>query len=69
MSLLKDFAVDESKRVTLSDELDEKVAAYVLVTCGPSSEDGKIQVEMTYQGDPAVISYLLAKAKDSLDNV
>ncbi|WP_041468063.1 hypothetical protein [Chlamydia felis] len=44
----------------------EDVSAYVLVACGHASSDGKITVEMTYEGDPAVISYLLTKAQDSL---
>lgn len=47
-------------------ELDG-VSAYVLVTCGHASPNGRIQVEMTYEGDPAVISYLLTKARDSLE--
>ncbi|MEF9497398.1 MULTISPECIES: hypothetical protein [Chlamydia] len=46
---------------------DEDVSAYVLVTCGHASSDGKMKVEMTYEGDPAVISYLLTKAQDSLE--
>ncbi|QXE26889.1 hypothetical protein [Chlamydia buteonis] len=46
---------------------DEDVSAYVLVTCAHASSDGKMKVEMTYEGDPAVISYLLTKAHDSLE--
>lgn len=45
----------------------EEVKAYVLVTCGHVSADGKMKVEMTYEGDPALISYLLTKAQDSLE--
>ncbi|EPP34555.1 hypothetical protein CP10139811_0469 [Chlamydia ibidis] len=47
---------------------EESVSAYVLVTCGHASMDGTMEVEMTYEGDPAVISYLLTKAQDSLEN-
>ncbi|WP_201456258.1 hypothetical protein [Chlamydia sp. 17-3921] len=50
-----------------TETFDEKVSAYVLVTCGRASSDGKMQVEMTYEGDPAVISYLLMQAQDSLN--
>ena len=45
----------------------EEVKAYVLVTCGHVSSDGRMKVEMTYEGDPALISYLLTKAQDSLE--
>ncbi len=50
-----------------SQELLEDFSAYVLVTCGKPSADGKMTVEMTYEGDPSVISYLLTQAKDSLE--
>ncbi|ANH78797.1 hypothetical protein [Candidatus Chlamydia sanziniae] len=46
---------------------ENEISAYVLVTCGRASSDGKMQVEMTYEGEPAVISYLLTKAQDFLN--
>lgn len=45
----------------------EDVSAYILITCGNSSLDGKIHVEMTYEGDPSLVSYLLKTAKESMD--
>lgn len=71
--LLYKSLAGEEKKVSRNEWNDcpevfkDDISAYVLVTCGQVSSDGKIQVEMTYEGDPAVISYLLTKARDSLD--
>lgn len=43
--------------------LPEKNACYVLITCGEPSEDGKIAVEMTYEGDAVLAAYLLESAQ------
>ena len=40
---------------------------YVLITCDEPSEDGHMQVEMTYQGDAALASYLLQGAQCVID--
>lgn len=67
------FLSGEEKEVS-ENEFDDNIGAfrkdvkaYVLVTCGHVSSDGKMKVEMTYEGDPALISYLLTKAQDSLE--
>ena len=49
----------EMKKKTESKETERDIqetllkenACYVLITCGQPSEDGKMQVEMTYEGD------------------
>ncbi len=38
-------------------------ACYVLITCGEPSEDGKMQVEMTYEGDACLAAYLIESAQ------
>ena len=50
---------DRSKYVTLG----EKNACYVLITCSEPSEDGKIEVEMTYEGDAVLAAYLIESAQ------
>ncbi len=49
--------------VSLEEQLlaDEN-ACYVLITCGNPSADGEMQVEMTYEGDRVLASYLLESA-------
>lgn len=49
------------------EEMDEEVSAYVLITCGKASSDGNMQVEMRYEGDRALISYLLTSAQNALE--
>lgn len=51
--------------------LQDDNACYVLITCGRPSSDGHMQVEMTYEGDKVLASYLLESAlglmEDNLD--
>lgn len=42
-------------------------ACYVLITCSAPSDDGRMEVEMHYEGDPALASYLLHSAQDFID--
>ena len=46
----------------------EDNACYVLITCGKPSKDGKMQVEMTYEGDVSLAAYLIESAQGLLDN-
>jgi len=48
-------------------QLAEKNACYVLITCGAPSKDGKMQVEMTYEGDPTLAAYLVESAQNFID--
>ncbi len=46
----------------------KKNACTVLITCEEPTEDGKMQVEMTYEGDSILAAYLLENAQSILDN-
>jgi len=46
----------------------KKNACTVLITCEESTEDGKMQVEMTYEGDSVLAAYLLENAQSILDD-
>lgn len=53
-----------SKKINVDSKLFEKKhAAYVLITCAEPNKEGKMQVEMTYEGDPSLASYLLESAQ------
>lgn len=59
---------DVNKRVNVDSKLFEKKhAAYVLITCAEPNRDGKMQVEMTYEGDPSLASYLIENAQQFID--
>jgi hypothetical protein len=47
--------------------LKEDQACYILITCGKPAPDGKMSVEMTYEGDPTLASYLLENAQGFMD--
>lgn len=46
--------------------LEKDFEGYVLVTCRPASNDGKMQVEMSYDGDPVLAAYLMEGAQEYL---
>lgn len=46
----------------------EENACYVLITCGEPSEDGRMEVEFTYEGDASLASYLLESAQSYLED-
>lgn len=66
----------EMKKKTESKETERDIqetllkenACYVLITCGQPSEDGKMQVEMTYEGDASLAAYLIESAQGLLDH-
>lgn len=44
----------------------EKHACSVYITCGHPTGDGKMKVEMKYEGDPHLAAFLLENAHDHL---
>ena len=51
----------------LRQNADQAVAGYVLITCGKPDAKGEMQVEMTYEGDKVLASYLLESAQSVFD--
>jgi len=47
--------------------LGKNHACYVLITCDEPTADGNMQVEMSYQGDANIASYLLQGAQNIID--
>jgi len=42
---------------------DEELYCSVLITCKKPAEDGSMQVELSYEGDKVVASYLIHSAQ------
>ena len=51
----------------ITKQLAENNACYVIITCGEPSEDGKMEVEMTYEGDEVLAAYLIESAQGFID--
>lgn len=47
--------------------LAKKHACYVLITCGEPNGEGHMDVEMTYEGDPALAAYLIHGAQSYIE--
>lgn len=58
----------EDARQRLLEELAEHHACYVLITCDQPNELGKLDVELSYDGDPALAAYLLEGAQSFIDD-
>lgn len=54
--------IEKAKRI-----LKEHYACYVLITCSDPSLDGSMDVEMNYEGDEILASYLVESAKNVFD--
>ena len=55
--------VHEKIRKILSNHI-----GYVLVTCRPTRKTGKMEVEVSYDGDPDLASYLVDGAQGYLES-
>lgn len=56
------------KIVSLKQAEMKKNACSVLITCQEPEEDGKIRVEMMYEGDLCMAAYLLESAQGLLQD-
>jgi hypothetical protein len=53
----------------LKEKLAKKHACYVLITCDPSAKDGRMEVEMSYEGDATLAAYILHGAQLRMDEL
>lgn len=54
-------------RVSKQKIRKEDQACCIVIRCGQPNADGKMSVEMTYEGDPTLASYLLENAQGFID--
>jgi hypothetical protein len=66
----KDFLNAKRENVSMTEiknSLNEKNACYVLLTCSHPTKDGNMMVEVAYEGDECIASYLVDNAQHILD--
>ena len=61
------FWQQRKSTVEIKKALSENNTCYVLITCTEASKDGKMEVEMTYGGDPILAAYLVESAQNIID--
>ncbi len=61
------FWPEQKSTVEIKRALSENNTCYVLITCTEASKDGKMEVEMTYEGDPILAAYLVESAQNIID--
>lgn len=52
----------------LPEKKSEEKACKIYISCDQPSIDGKMSVEMTYEGDPSLAAYLLERAQSFIEN-
>lgn len=52
----------------IEDKLAKRHVCYVLITCDAPTEDGEMQVNMTYEGDASLAACLLQGAQSFIDS-
>ncbi len=55
-------------RQDLRQLLTERYACFVLITCGEPTQQGKIEVEMSYDGDASLAAYLIETAQSYIED-
>ena len=61
--------VTEQLPKTLRDSLAEQYTCYVLITCESPSDNGEMNVELSYEGDAALASYMIEGAQSMMENL
>lgn len=56
-------AMRREEKDSITNALSKNHACYILITCDAPTEDGEMQVHLTYEGDPKVATYLLEGAQ------
>lgn len=58
----------KNSRQHLKETLKNNPSCYVLITCSQPSDDGEMQVELSYEGDAVLASYLIQGAQSYVDD-
>lgn len=58
---------DEVRGEKIKQALGDQCACYVLLTCTEPDRDGKMEVEMNYEGDETLASFLIENASQVFD--
>ncbi len=61
--------MDKKNLKHVHDVLAKNSACYVLIRCEDKKKNGEFQVEMSYEGDISVASYLLQGAQYFMDQL
>lgn len=61
------FWPQRKSAVEIKKALSENNTCYVLITCTKASKDGKMEVEMSYGGDPVLAAYLVESAQNIIE--
>jgi hypothetical protein len=68
---LAELADADSKKAQMSSKLKKFLSdnneCYVLITCKKPSSEGKMEVEMTYEGNACLAAYLIESAHGLMD--
>ena len=59
--------MDSELHDRLKKLMESSESCYIFISCGEPTDDGNMRVEMSYDGDPVLVSYLLENAQNTID--
>lgn len=64
------MSIEKKKSSPLKGRVEEETtyACKILITCDQPTDDGKMNVEMSYEGDPVLASYVLERAQGFIEH-
>jgi hypothetical protein len=60
----KSVVVRPAQRGSISKSADRDIACYVLITCTQPNKKGLMEVDLNYEGDKVLASYLIKSAQE-----
>lgn len=66
-SIFKKILPNKTSQKELKNALGDDVACYVLITCTNPDSNGNMDVDLIYEGDRDLASYLIKSAQGALD--
>lgn len=67
--LFKDHVIlNNPKQLQVAKKLGGDIICYVLISCSAPADEGQMQVEMAYEGDKTLASYLVQTAQKILED-
>lgn len=56
-----------SDNESIEEQLKRRHSHYILITCDPTSQEEKMEVRLSYDGDPYTAAFLLEEAQGVMD--
>lgn len=64
---MSEILEQKMSRQDMREILAKQHSCFVLITCGSPNSEGKMEVEMMYEGDASLAAYLIESAQNFIE--